>query len=46
MDLNFRQKDETRIARLTFSYRFGKNEVKAARKRATGLEDEANRIKN
>ena len=46
MDLNFRQKDETRIARLTFSYRFGKNEVKAARKRATGLEDEANRMKN
>jgi hypothetical protein len=31
---------------LTLSYRFGKNEVKAARRRSTGLEDEASRMKN
>ncbi|HEY0896156.1 MAG TPA: TonB-dependent receptor [Sphingobacteriaceae bacterium] len=40
------QKHETRIARVTFSYRFGKNEIKPARRRSTGLEDEQRRMKN
>lgn len=36
---------DSRQVRLTFQYRFGSNQVKAARNRKTGLEDEANRIK-
>ncbi len=46
MNLNFTEKGESQIARLTLTYRFGKNEVKAARRRSTGLEAEANRMKN
>jgi hypothetical protein len=46
MDLHFTEKGESQIGRLSLSYRFGKNEVKAARRRSTGLEDEANRMKN
>ena len=46
MDLNFTEKGETRVAKLTLSYRFGKNEIKAARRRSTGLEDETSRMKN
>ncbi|MBC7743758.1 MAG: TonB-dependent receptor, partial [Flavobacterium sp.] len=46
MNLNFTQKAESQITSLTLSYRFGKNEVKAARRRSTGLEDETNRMKN
>ena len=46
MDLRFTEKGESQIGRLTLSYRFGKNEIKAARRRVTGLEDEANRMKN
>ncbi len=46
MNLNFVEKGESQIARLTLSYRFGKNEVKAARRRSTGLEEETNRMKN
>ncbi|HYK76912.1 MAG TPA: outer membrane beta-barrel protein, partial [Daejeonella sp.] len=46
MDLHFSEARETRIGRLTLTYRFGKNEIKAARKRSTGLEDEASRMKN
>ncbi|MCX2573848.1 TonB-dependent receptor domain-containing protein [Pedobacter sandarakinus] len=40
------QKNETRIARLTFTYRFGKNEIKPARRRTTGTETEQGRMKN
>jgi hypothetical protein len=40
------QKNESRIARLSFSYRFGKNEIKPARRRATGTEAEQGRMKN
>jgi hypothetical protein len=40
------QKNETRVARITFSYKFGKNELKPARKRATGVEEEKGRMKN
>ena len=38
-------RNETRTFRLNFTYRFGKNEVKQARQRKTGLESEAGRIK-
>ena len=40
------QKNESRIARLSFTYRFGKNEIKPARRRATGTESEQGRMKN
>ncbi len=46
MNLNFEEKGESRVGRLTLSYRFGKNEVKPSRRRNTGLESEANRMKN
>jgi iron complex outermembrane receptor protein len=36
---------ESQTARVSFTYRFGSNQVKAARQRATGLENEAKRIK-
>lgn len=42
---NLDQKNETRIARLSFTYRFGKNEVKPERRRSTGTESEQNRVK-
>lgn len=35
---------ESRQVRLNFSYKFGNNQVKSARKRETGLEDEKGRI--
>lgn len=38
-------KNESRTFRLNFTYRFGNNNVKAARDRKTGLESEAGRIK-
>lgn len=34
---------ETRVANLSFTYRFGNNKVQAARKRSTGSEDEVRR---
>ena len=37
---------EARTVTLNFSYRFGSNEVKSARQRKTGLEDEKNRVKS
>lgn len=46
MNLNFTEKGETQVARLTLSYRLGNKEVKAARRRSTGLEDETSRMKN
>jgi hypothetical protein len=36
---------ESRTLRLSFSYRFGSNNIKKARERSTGLESEKNRIK-
>lgn len=41
-----RQKNESQIGRITFTYRFGKNEIKPARRRATGTESEQGRMKN
>ena len=35
MDLNFKEKGETQVARITLTYRFGKNDVKEARRRST-----------
>lgn len=46
MNLNFEERGESRVARLTLNYRFGRNEIKPARRRSTGLESEANRMKN
>lgn len=43
---NLEQKHETRVGRITFTYRFGKNEIKPARRRSTGVEDEQRRMKN
>lgn len=40
------QKNESRFVRLNFSYRFGKNEIKPARRRSTGTEAEQGRMKN
>lgn len=37
---------DSRRLRVNFTYRFGNDEVKAARRRNTGLEDEKNRIKS
>jgi hypothetical protein len=34
------------VARITFSYKFGRNELKPARRRATGVEEEKGRMKN
>ena len=38
--------NESQVLTLNFSYRFGRNEIKGARDRKTGLEDEKNRVKN
>ena len=40
------QKNDTQIGRISFSYRFGKNEIKPARRRTTGTESEQGRMKN
>jgi len=40
------QKNETQIGRISFTYRFGKNEIKPARRRSTGTEEEQGRMKN
>jgi hypothetical protein len=40
------QKNESQVARLSFTYRFGKNEIKPARRRSTGTEAEQGRMKN
>ncbi|MDB5012144.1 MAG: TonB-dependent receptor, partial [Daejeonella sp.] len=44
--LNFVEKGESQIGRITLTYKFGKNDVKEARRRSTGLEAESNRMKN
>ena len=41
-----KQKYETRVFRLSFTYRFGNSNVKASRNKNTGLEDEQGRIKS
>ncbi|WP_316802614.1 TonB-dependent receptor domain-containing protein [Pedobacter nototheniae] len=46
LDYNIRQNYDSRVARISFTYRFGQNEIKPARRRSTGLESEQNRMKN
>ncbi|GAB3332614.1 outer membrane beta-barrel family protein [Larkinella ripae] len=43
IDFRIRARWESRIARLTFTYRFGNQNVKAARQRSTSTESERNR---
>jgi hypothetical protein len=43
--VNFLQRNETRNARLTFSYRFGNTELKGARRRDTSSDTETSRVK-
>lgn len=40
------QKNDSQVARVSFTYRFGKNEIKPARRRTTGTEAEQGRMKN
>jgi len=44
VDFDIRQKRESRIARLTFTYNFGNNKIKA-RQHQTGADDEKGRVK-
>lgn len=46
INLSENSKRDTRIARLNFSYRFGKSTVKSANKRNTGNDDERRRTGN
>ena len=46
LNYNLSQKNETRIAKISLSYKFGKNDIKPSRRRATGLESEQGRLKN
>ncbi len=41
-----RQKYETRVFRLSFTYRFGNSNLKESRHKPTGLEDEQSRLKS
>ncbi|WP_018617302.1 outer membrane beta-barrel protein [Segetibacter koreensis] len=45
VNYNLLQKPETRVFRLTFTYRLGSSTIKEARNRSTGLESEQSRIK-
>ncbi|MBK8922443.1 MAG: TonB-dependent receptor [Saprospirales bacterium] len=43
--VDFSEREDSRNMRLTFSYRFGNTELKNARRRSTGSEDESSRVK-
>lgn len=43
--VDFLQRDDSRNARITFSYRFGNTELKSARRRETGSDSETSRVK-
>jgi hypothetical protein len=45
LDVSFLSYGESRQLRASFSYRLGNAQMKAARKRATGLEEERGRVK-
>lgn len=45
LDVLVRPKNDTRIIRLNFAYRFGNASIKGARQRSTGLESEKGRVK-
>lgn len=46
LNYNLTQKNESRVGRISFTYRFGKSEIKPERRRSTGLEAEQGRLKN
>lgn len=46
LEYKLNQKNETQFFRLSFTYKFGSNEVKPERNRNTGLENEQRRLKN
>jgi Outer membrane protein beta-barrel family/Carboxypeptidase regulatory-like domain len=45
VNVHFRQRNDTRNARISFSYQFGNTKVKSSRKRSLGSESETSRIK-
>lgn len=45
LDFKLFQRTDSRMVRLTLAYKFGSNEIKPARTRATGLDAEAGRVK-
>ncbi len=45
VNVHFRQRNDSRNARLSFSYQFGNTKVKGSRKRSVGSESETSRIK-
>jgi len=45
IELDFLQRNDTRTARLSFSYRFGNTDLKSARRRDTSSESESSRVK-
>jgi hypothetical protein len=44
IDTRIESRWESRVARLSFTYRFGRNEIKPARRRSTATEAEQNRV--
>ncbi len=45
LDVLVKPKNDTRVIRLNFTYRFGNSAIKGARQRATGLDAEKGRVK-
>ena len=45
IDLGYSNREGSRNVRLSFSYSFGNQKLKASRNRSTGSESEANRVK-
>ena len=46
LDIVVRPRNDSRVVRLNFTYRFGNMSIKGARERATGLEAEKSRVKS
>jgi hypothetical protein len=46
INVKFRQWEESRNVRLSFTYSFGNQSLKASRNRTTASEDEKNRVKS
>ncbi len=46
LDIAVRPRQDSRVVRLNFTYRFGNMSIKGARERATGLEAEKSRVKS
>ncbi len=45
IDITVKNRNDTRVVRFNFTYRFGNTAVKGARNRNTGLDDEKGRVK-